>query len=110
MSKYLFIESKDPFESNDTIQTYGLIKELQDQGHDLALFLVQNGVFSSRKKARESLFSQLLGAKNIAVYADDFALEERGIGTEDIFPQIKVAPIEALVDLLMDDGRKAIWH
>ena len=110
MSKFLFVESKDPFDSNDTVQTFGLIKELQSQGHDLALFLVQNGVFCSRKTAKESLFSQLLGQERIEVYADDFALEERGIGEADIFSQIKVAPVESLVDLLMEDGRKAIWH
>ncbi|MFK7827655.1 MAG: DsrE family protein [Oligoflexales bacterium] len=110
MSKYLFIESKDPFESSDTIQTYGLIKELHSQGHELALFLVQNGVFCSRKNARESLFSQLLVQEKISVFADDFALEERGIEEGEIFSQIKVAPMETLVDLLMEDGRKAIWH
>lgn len=110
MSDYLFIESKEPFESKDTAQVYGLLKELSRDGHKLSLFLVQNGVFSSRKNAQMNLFSDLLKDNNISIYADDYSLEERGITSEEMASEVKVASMDHLLDLLMADTCKAIWH
>jgi sulfur relay (sulfurtransferase) complex TusBCD TusD component (DsrE family) len=110
MSKYLFIESRDPFESKDTIQLYGLIKELSHQGHNVALYLVQNGAFSSRKNANVQLFPELLKEQNIKVYVDDDSLEERGISKDEIHQSLVVSNMDQLSDLVLEEGRKPIWH
>ena len=110
MSKYLFIESRDPFESRDSIQLYGLIKELASKGNDVALFLVQNGTLSTRKEATVKLFPELCTTKNVTVYADDYSLEERGIRSSDLREGVKAAPVDTLTDLLMESGRKPMWH
>ena len=48
MAKYLLIESRDPFESNDVAFAYGLASDLAKEGNEVTLFLVQNGVLPAR--------------------------------------------------------------
>ena len=45
----------------------------------------------------------------VRVYADDLSLEERAIPRESVRNGIEVAGIDALTDLIMEDGRKPIW-
>jgi len=110
MSKYLFIETRDPFERQDTVKLYGLINELSTKGHDVALFLTQNGVLATRKEAKVPLLPVILKEKNVAVYADDYSLEERGISTSDLVENIQVSGADTLVDLTMETGRKPVWY
>ena len=106
MAKYLFIESRDPFEFTDVKQTWDLAADLAGKGNDVAMFLVQNGVLAGRKNARVSTMGDL---SLVRVYADDLSLEERAIPRESVRNGIKVAGIDALTDLIMEDGRKPIW-
>ena len=110
MSKYLFVETRDPFESKDTHQLYGLVKELAGQGHDVALYLTQNGVFATRNQAKTSIFPELVKEKNVTVFADDYSLEERGITKSEIFSEVKISPIDKLAELTIEDGRRPVWH
>jgi len=41
MNRYLLIESRDPFESNDVSYFYNLAAGLAEEGSEVALFLVQ---------------------------------------------------------------------
>ena len=47
MANYLLIESRDPYDSNDTQFCCDLAKQLAQQGEAVTVFLVQNGVFGS---------------------------------------------------------------
>jgi hypothetical protein len=42
--------------------------------------------------------------------ADDLSLRERGIQSADLAPDIQEAKIELLVDALVQDNTKALWH
>ena len=53
MNHYLFIESRDPFESRDTRFVEETATALQQRGHQVTVFLVQNGVLASRQNARD---------------------------------------------------------
>jgi sulfur relay (sulfurtransferase) complex TusBCD TusD component (DsrE family) len=109
MANYLLIESRDPFETNDVGYFYDLAKGLIKEGHQVTLFLVQNGVLPARKSAQSNKISEL--AKNgVKVVADDFSLQERGIITETLTPEVKPASIDLVVDLLADKNMKAVWH
>ena len=52
MPKYLLIESRDPFDSNDTHFCGDLAQQLAAAKNDVTLFLVQNGVLPVRPGAR----------------------------------------------------------
>ena len=108
MSKYLLIESRDAFESNDVSHFQNLAKSLADQGNEVTLFLVQNGVLAARQSSRSDALQSLASA-GIEVLADEFSLRERGIRNDRLASGVKPAPLDVVIDQLAD-RRKAIWH
>lgn len=109
MSNYLFIESRDPFESPDTLFLAETAMSLKKRGNNVTVFLVQNGVLAARKQARKSHLPQLLES-GVTVLADDFSLRERAIQSDESHAAVKTASIDQLVDLLVQDNTKAVWH
>ena len=107
MSRYVFIESRDPFESRDTRFIEETAVEVKERGHEVTVFLVQNGVFAARASARR--LGRLTDA-GVSVLADDLSLRERGIKSEELAPGIREARIEALVDAIVQENTKALWH
>ena len=109
MSNYIFIESRDPFESLDVRFVEETAAALKQRGHEVTVFLVQNGVLASRRGARDCGLARLTQA-GVTLLADDFSLRERGIQAAELRPGIQTSGIEALVDALARENTKAIWH
>jgi sulfur relay (sulfurtransferase) complex TusBCD TusD component (DsrE family) len=99
MTEYVLIESRDPFESRDTEFVEQTAIAIKERGHRVTVFLVQNGVFAVRKTTGR--LQRLLDA-GVILLADDFALQERGIKTEEL--------AQGLVDTITQPNTKAIWH
>jgi predicted peroxiredoxin len=108
MGRYLLIESRDPFESNDAAQFAHLAAALAAAGDEVTVFLVQNGVLPARRGARAGALAEL-AAGGVRVLADDFSLRERAIPVERLAPGIAAASLELVVDR-MARGDKTIWH
>jgi sulfur relay (sulfurtransferase) complex TusBCD TusD component (DsrE family) len=108
MPRYLLIESRDPFDSNDTRFCCDLARQLVDAKHEVTLFLVQNGVLPARAGARSGDLAQLSGA-GVRILADSFSLKERGIDETRLATGVAAAPLEVVVDALAE-GAKVIWH
>jgi len=108
MAKYTFIASRDPFESRESEHTFSLAGDLRRSGHEVTLFLVQNGVLGARKsRASQGLSS--LARDGVRILADTFSLNERGIGRDRLAEGIEPADLEIIVDHLAE-GRRVIWH
>jgi predicted peroxiredoxin len=108
VSAYLLIESRDPLESADSGAYYGLAASLAGQGAPVTLFLVQNGVFPARPSVSTPALEAAVRA-GVEVLADDFSLRERGIPRDRLPAGVGAAPIDIVVDRLLE-GRKALWH
>jgi len=108
MAKYLLIESRDPFDSNDVAGYYDLAADLVKEGNDVTLFLVQNGVLPARPGKRSEGLAGLASA-GVEVLADEFSLRERGIRADALVSGVSAAPLDVVIDQLAD-GRKAMWH
>jgi predicted peroxiredoxin len=108
MSKYLLIESRDPFDSRDCLRYVELAAGLAREGHAVTVFLVQNGVFTARRGAQTEALAEAVKA-GVEVLADEFSLRQRGIASNALAAGIKAAPIDTLVDQLAE-GRKALWY
>jgi sulfur transfer complex TusBCD TusB component (DsrH family) len=106
-SHYVFIESRDPFDSTDTFVA-DTAAELRRRGRPVTVFLVQNGVLAIRAGAHSHV-PRLAGA-GVRVLADDFSLAERGIEADELDAGARPCSIEALVDLLVQPDTKAVWH
>lgn len=106
MAEYTFVSSRDPVDGDRSV--HQIAADLADVGHDVALFLVENGAFLARKSACADLRGQLAGA-GVKLLADDFALSERGIVAADLAEGVDATSLEVLVDHLAQ-GRKVSWH
>ena len=109
MTNYLFIESRDPFESRDTEFIEQTATALKQRGHEVTVFLVQNGVLATRTNGRENYLGRLAAA-GVTLLADDFSLCERGIQPAELQPGIQRSGMETLVEALVQEKTKAIWH
>jgi hypothetical protein len=108
MAGYLLIESRDPFESTGAERTCELAMRLRAAGHDVVLYLVQNGVLAVRAGAQRSAVGKVVKTQ-IEVLADDFSLRERGISSAALIGGVHAAPIDAIVER-MATGWNALWH
>ena len=108
MSSYLLIESRDPFDSNDTGFCRDLAQQLAAAKNEVTVFLVQNGVLPARSGARSADLTKLAGA-GVRVLADSFSLKERGIDDKRLASGITAAPLDIVLDVLAA-GTRVIWH
>lgn len=109
MGNYLLVETRDPFDSADVAGMYDLADGLAENGDDVTVFLVQNGVLAARSASVAGTRVAQLASRS-RVLADDFSLRERGIRDEELAKGIEPTSIDSLIDLAMEDGRKIIWH
>jgi len=106
VKNYLLIESRDPFESNDVGYYYNLSKGLVEDGNEVTVFLVQNGVLAARPSAHSAALTALCQS-GVKVLADDFSLRERGIS------KLAEGVVAARIDIVVDHlaaGHKTLWH
>jgi predicted peroxiredoxin len=108
MTKYMLIESRDPFDSNDVGFSYELASGLAKAGHDVTLLLVQNGVLPARRGAKTDGLAAVMKA-GVKVLADDFSLRERGITPARLVPGVAPSPIDVVIEH-MAEGHKTLWH
>jgi len=109
MTSYIFIQSRDPFASRDTQFVEETASGLKKRGHEVTVFLVQNGVLACRRNFNDSYLARLTEA-GVTLLADDFSLRERGIQSAELLPSVRSSNIETLVDALVQENTKAIWH
>ena len=108
-ARYVFIESRDPFDSPDTAFVADTATALRARGRDVTVYLVQNGVLATRPGARGSEVPRLAQA-GVTVLADDFSLRERGIEAADVMTGVRESTIGTLVDLVVRPGTRTVWH
>jgi intracellular sulfur oxidation DsrE/DsrF family protein len=108
MPRYLLIESRDPYDSNDTGFCRDLATQLAAAKNEVTVFLVQNGVLSARSGARSGDLTKLADS-GVRVLADRFSLKERGIDETRLASGIAPAPLEVVLDALAE-GAQVVWH
>ncbi len=108
MSKYLLVESRDPFDRRPANDLAALAAELATEPNQVTLFLIQNGVLEARDGAAAARLGALreLG---VTVLADEFSLRERGIAPERLSPLVSSASLGVVVAHLAR-GDRTLWH
>lgn len=107
MTEYVLIESRDPFESRDTEFVEQTAITIKERGHQVTVFLLQNGVFAAR---RTTIRLRRLAEAGVTLLADDFSLRERGIEAEELAQGVQESSINTLVETITQPNTKAIWH
>jgi len=106
MASYTFISSRDPVDGDRIV--HEIAGGLAKAGHEVTLFLVENGTFLARNGACGDLLDKL-GSAGVEVLADNFALQERGIVDKARANAVKAVELDILVDHLAA-GRNVSWH
>jgi sulfur relay protein TusB/DsrH len=107
MYRYVFIESRDPFESRDTQFVEEIAIAMKERGHEVTVFLVQNGVLAARQNVR---YLERLTKAGVRLLADELSLRERGIVVGDLARGVEESTIDALVEAIVQEKTKAMWH
>jgi len=107
MTNYVFIESRDPFDSRDTHFVEETAIAVKERGHEVTVFLVQNGVLAARERAGRL---GRLAEAGVTLLADDVSLRERGIRPEELAPGVHESAIDQLVDAIARENTKTMWH
>jgi len=107
MTNYVFIESRDPFESRDTQFVEDTAIAVKERGHGVTVFLVQNGVLAARERARRL---GRLAEAGVTLLADDVSLHERGIRPDELAPGVQESTINELVEAIAREDTKVLWH
>lgn len=108
MSRYLLIESRDPFESSDCDTYAELIQGIADRGNETTLFLVQNGVLAAKKGSKCNAKIAELLKKKVQVVADRFSLKERAV--HQLMEGVETVDLGKIVTGFMEQKTKVIWH
>lgn len=109
MTGYLFIETRDPFESRDVEFVVETAAALKERDHEVTVFLMQNGVLAARRGARDPYLARLAQA-GVRILADDFSLRERGLAGNELRAGVTQSSVDDLVELLAREETKAVWH
>jgi sulfur transfer complex TusBCD TusB component (DsrH family) len=108
MTRYMIIETRDPHEARDVQWMAELAANLQRGGAQAAVMLAENGVFAARTGAAATALRTLADA-GCQVFADRYALRERGIRDADLAKGVKAADLDVVVDAL-EAGVSVMWR
>jgi intracellular sulfur oxidation DsrE/DsrF family protein len=108
MTTWMLIESRDPFAQPGGSWCAGLALALAAAGQPASVMLVHNGVLAARRGAAAPDLARLAAA-GVPVLADGFSLAERGIGADRLAAGVQTAPLEVVIDRLLE-GSRVLWH
>lgn len=107
MAGYVLIAARDPWDGPEQESVFELAGTLAKERDSVTIYLTENGVLAARAGGGERWLTPLL-SRGVSVFADPFALAERGIANDRMVTGVVSAPIEQLVDLLAE-GRSGLW-
>ena len=108
MARFVFVESRDPYECADCAKFLDLVAGVRRRSHEVTLFLVQNAVLAAREGASHAGNYSELAKAGVAVVAEAFALRERAV--DRLAPGVQPTGIDRLVSLALTPQTKVIWH
>ncbi len=105
---YMIVETRDMMETRDSEWTGALATKLNQAGECAAIFLAENAVLAARAMADAPMIKQLV-EDNVPIFADTFALDERGIASCHLTEGVRPSNISRIADKLID-GSTVIWR
>ncbi|MEU3465609.1 DsrE family protein [Streptomyces sp. NPDC006733] len=106
-SRYLLIESQGPWAGPNAGRFLEDARVLAEAGHEVRVFLVQDGVFAAAPGVPEL---ELLAKAGAQVWVDDFSAAQRALGAGRLSPHVTVAGMDSAARMLLSEGCRNVWH
>ncbi|MBC2875736.1 MULTISPECIES: DsrE family protein [Streptomyces] len=106
-SRYLMFESQGPWAGPNAGRFLDDACALAEAGHEVCVFLVQDGVFSAAPGAPQL---RRLAENGAQVWADDFSVAQRALHGTTLSPHVTVKGMDAAARLLLADDCRNVWH
>lgn len=107
MRELLIVETRDAADHKDPERMVELALGTLRTGVPASIFLAENGAFNARRGAVCPLDAAM--AEGVRVAVDGFALQERGIASEQLHDGVSVEDVDLVVDRL-SDGACVMWR
>ena len=98
MARYLLVESRDPFATDDVRHFYDLPASLARAFNRVTLYLTRDGVLAARA-GQHTFWIAALTSAGVEILADARALRERGIPVEELSPGVRATAGTAVARL-----------
>lgn len=105
---YLLIESQGNWSGPNADRFLRDALALAEAGHQVWVFLVQDGVLAAAADASPTLAK--LAAAGARVYADDFSASQRALTAGRLSDHVTLAGMADIARILLRDDVRAVWH
>jgi hypothetical protein len=103
---YLLVETRSDLDGPDPLALLRTALELRRGGHQVRLFLIQNGVLMTDRVA---LITKL-AEQGVAVFLDDYSSSARAVDAHRKRPGIEPASAADLVQFAVSQDVITVWH
>ena len=108
MKRFLVVGSRDLTEYVNGKYVPLVVEELRAKGHDVTLFLIENGVIAARNGSKAGKVLNGLSDKGARVYAEDVSCRARGVQT--LASGISFSNLDFLADSIAEGFDNIVWY
>jgi sulfur relay protein TusB/DsrH len=108
MARYLIVDSRDLTEYTSGKYIQKVAGKLKEDGNEVTLFLIENGVIAARKGGEIGKNLTDLSKRGATILADDVSCKARGVA--QLADGITQANVDQLADLITEGSDKVIWY
>ena len=108
MAHYLLVASRDLQEYAGSGFILRMAAALKKRGHEVTLYLIENGVLAARQGASANGGLSDLSKQGVKVLAEDLSLKTRGV--QKLATGVSESTMDALADLVAGGADKVTWY
>lgn len=108
MKRFLVVGSRDLTEYVNGQYIPLVVETLREKGHDVTLFLLENGVISAREGSKMGQVLNDLSSKGARILAEDVSCRARGV--RRLVPGIGLSNLDVLADGIADGYDNILWY
>ena len=108
MRRYLLVDSRDLQEYSGSDFILQTATGLKQQGNEVTLYLIENGVLAARKGASAAKRLSETAKAGIKILAEDSSLLTRGVTA--LTDGVTSTSLDTLADLVLDGCDQVIWY
>jgi sulfur relay (sulfurtransferase) complex TusBCD TusD component (DsrE family) len=108
MGSFLVVGSRDLTEYINGQYVPLVVEGLREKGHEVTLFLIENGVIAARAGSTSGQVLNGLAQKGEHVFAEDVSCRARGV--QRLTQGVALSDLDALADSIAEGFDNIVWY